>query len=317
MPFEACRERIATYAREGDGDAGRGVEAIARAFKARQRDASYKPGLIALFSGTHEGEFLAEKVWRIHGCFGYAIWHHYATTELFDVDPSPIAELSEQLARHAQDPDAMLRDLMSWVELGDEAALGRLEPILRAAGPLKMWEVGYTPQVSGRLLEVVTTHVDGFAARLDFALAFVSEKIIWKSAIEGLAFWLERHEGARSIPAITPHDASAHGAFAAFYRLAREHRAAFDRYGAKLFASWYAKEDTLLGALGIIDEDHVVAAAGARREPWRIIRAGRLVFTTSGGIRFLSRCSVKVHADEAAARADFTRKLAAKKKTTR
>lgn len=316
---DACREEIVPYVREGDGEAGRGVGKIATALKRYlgERLVDHKPALIAQLSYTKAGAFSTAVGCRLFGVFGHPIWHMYNSTRLLDTSSFAIASLMEALHPHGE-IDQTARDLVSWIELGDEAARDRLVPVVAKAGTFALRELEYTTEVGARMLEVLALACPTLDDKLDRILANIAAQISHHGHLRSLALFLETHAGPSDAPRFkstlyTNRDdrAFARATFEVFWRLAHHHRELFDRY-AKVFAANF-NEDAGLQLLGIIDEAEELKLGKKR---WRIMRAGRLVLTTSGDeLMFLPRFTAAICATEAAARKSFAKKLDAKRKS--
>lgn len=315
---DACREIIAAYVRAGDGEAGRGIGKIAAALKRYLGDrlTGHKPALIAQLSYTMDGAFSADIGYRRFGVLGHAIWHMYDSTRLLDTSSFAIADLMKALHPHGE-IDQTARDLVTWIELGDEAARDRLIPVVARAGAFDLGELEYTTEVGARMLEVLALACPTLDGKLDRILANIAAQRSRHGHLRSLALFLDTHAGPSDAPRFrsslyTNRDerAFARATFEVFWRLAHHHRALFDRY-AKVFAANF-NEDAALQLLGIIDEAKELKLGKKR---WRIMRAGRLIFTTSGDeLMFLPRFTVAICATEAAARKSFAKKLAAKQK---
>ncbi len=317
---EACRERIARYARQGDGEAGRGIGAIAEARKkhAGDRLVELKPALIAQLSFTRDGVFSTDVGYRTYGALGHAIWHHRESTRLLDASPFAIAELMRALHAHTDDIDRLARDLVSWIELGDGAARGRLRPVVERAGTLELREVGYTPGVGARMLEVLALGAATVEDKIERVYANIASQTSHAAQLRSFARLLEDLDGVCDAPAYesevfsnSSDRAYARATFEVFWRLVRRYRAVFDRHPT-VFAK-NVGSDEALQLLGIIDETCKIRKAGTRGEPWRIMRAGRLVMSTAGDPTYLPRFTVSAAKTEAAARKSYEKKLAAKR----
>lgn len=307
---EACRERIATYVREGDGEAGRGIEKIAGALKAHLGDrlAEHKPALIAQLTCSRHGEFSSNLGHRSYGVLGHAIWHHYDSTQLLDANPFTILSLMEVLHDHGE-IDQIARDLVSWVELGDRAARRRLQPIVERAKPTELYEPGYSIEVEARLLDVLAMAGTTVEDKIERIYATLDSQT--QHGLRSFALFLEELDGPCDAP---PYESTEEdrAVFEVMWRLSRRYRACFDRHSKALAA--HLGSDEALHLLGIIDEEVELPKAGARGVRWRIMRAGRLVMTTTGEVLdYLPRFTVTAAASEAAARKSFAKKLEAKR----
>ena len=315
---EACREKIATYVRDGDGDAGRGIEKIAGAFKAHagERLVERKPALIAQLTYSKRGVFSAELGHRSYGVLGHAIWHHYDSTQLLDANPFAIGDLVRALHDHAEGQiDQVARDLVFWVELGDSAARQRLQPVVERARPTELTEPGYSIAVAARLLDVLAMPGATIEDKIERVYATLDGGT--RHGLQSFALWLESLEGPCDAPpyesSLSP--ASDRANFEVFWRLSRRYRACVDRHPEVLAAHLHS--DEALHLLGIIDEEVELPSVGARGDRWRIMRAGRLVMTTTGEhLAYLPRFTVSATASEAAARKSYAKKLEAKRAAT-
>ena len=284
VPEAACRDTIAAHVR-GE-DRRREIEAIQKAFVAERADdaGAYKPDLVALLACTVGGAYSTDKVWRLFRCVVET--DSYYGVRLLDTNVSPVNQLAEQLAPNAEDPDRLLRDLVAWTELGDAAAFARLAPAAHRAGPLALREFGRTHEVGARLIDVLVIRHERLPDQLDALLAHAEEMVVEGALLAPLARWLERHAGPREVPAIK-------------VRLATDHRDLFDARGAGLFAKWVSRSDVMLRLFNVVDDQATVKRAG--KKPWKILRAGRVVFTCWGELSYLANLKVKVHPTEAKA----------------
>ena len=263
--------------------------------------------------------FSTDVGYRTYGSLGHAIWHHYESTRLLDASPFAIAELMRALHAHTGDIDRLARDLVSWIELGDRAARDRLRPVVERAGSFELREVGYTPVVGARMLDVLGLGAATVEDKLDRIYANIAAQISHGGHLRSFARLLEELDGPCDAPpyesAVFSNSADrayARASFEVFWRLVRRHRDVFDRHPI-VFAKNLGSDEALQ-LLGIIDEAIEIPKAGARGEPWRIMRAGRLVMSTAGDpLTYLPRFTVSAAKTEAAARKSYEKKVAAKR----
>lgn len=304
---DACSERIVQYLREGVGP----IAEMAKAFKAHvgERLADDKPAMIALLTYTRHGAFSAELGERVHRIFGYPMWGDSWLTHLFDTTPRAARGVMEHLHAHAGgDIDRVAHDLMMWVELGDEAARDRLHPVALRAGRFALDDlVGCPPVVMGRLLDVSVLDLPRLEDKVEQILTNAEKHIYHHLHVIGLAGFFDLHEGPSPAPPFevpnSPQAETTRIYLDAFWRLIHRFPAQFERH-LVLFPGLHALTKSELRYLLTIDEQASVA------DSWRIMRAGRVVLTSSGkNSTHLPRLKAVAFASEAAARKQYATRL--------
>ena len=317
VPAADCAAALRRYFGEDEGGAsGRGVPRAPAALKARPAlHAARLPALIEQVSFVHGGAWCTEKGQRTLGALGFALWNHREATHLLQSGRFAVCDLVDAMRPHAPPSDAWVQDLLRWLELGDRAALERLAPAAagaaagsrsRSRSRSRVFEYGQTPAATHRMLELQSMHLGGPEARLASCLEATVALIVQHRAVQGLAAWLRSLDGPADPPP-WPRPGWENASDRAFrltrlellYRLRRDHRPLFDRFGPALLrdASYDAEE--ILALLGAVEARREIHRGGRF---WRILRFGPCLCTTWGKAGSGGTTRLKACAGEAAAR---------------
>lgn len=343
FPAPEVQRALLRFLRAGAWHKVKDHETTDRIFKALRDErpeavAPVTEAIVDRMRWSWQGELDFDRANHLHICFQHNDHNWYARSRPLETSSSDIYPIVEALAEQTDDVDAAGRLALRWLELGDEAALQELAPLLTAAERARtadgLWRWRFygwdsSQQVVHRRLKLLMLPFDDDQQRLDWLCSQPGENATPEEKLSIAARqWLEEQRGPTRPPEINFGDGDVieddgwepmsreHRYFELVHALSQLASETFHRRANDLLGAFNPGQVApVLNALEVSDESIELEhkdEQGAKL--WRLHRIGTTLLTHQGKRGRPGQFTTNVLATEAKARAAFKRHVTKKRK---